>query len=398
MPIIITAAPIYDPMAVLGSSSSLKISSGPTATAMPASATASLTFDPRLALDNAGSIATGKIPLVNSGAVAVPNIVGAAFTSKTTQKVGAIPMFYEDESDARENLVACEYINPVFGKVGETAPSYENDFSSFLIEYSVYMSMNTSKNKIKTPPNVVFSLQKMSGSVWATVATLSNDAYGRRYPLGSIAGHHSYVGYSLNWGVVLANHGAGCYRVRITETQKPANQVGFISESFALLAYSAERARSTVKFEYWLSGKIGDVRTDYGIHNLDGMWWYDSIRIKGKFGNESVAEYREVFMEWGSPYQGKMDRVKDEAVQQFELQTHPLPKYIHERLSIYAMMSNSLLVSDYNVFNSDYGIKRLAVIKDGAYEPEYYDDRRRRLSSASVKFKRAVQGVIKTNC
>jgi hypothetical protein len=56
------------------------------------------------------------------------------------------------------------------------------------------------------------------------------------------------------------------------------------------------------------------------------------------------------------------------------------------------------MVSDYNINNSDYNIKRKSVVKDGAYEPQYKDKMWRRLATVEVDFKEGIQTVIKTNC
>jgi hypothetical protein len=58
-------------------------------------------------------------------------------------------------------------------------------------------------------------------------------------------------------------------------------------------------------------------------------------------------------------------------------------------------MADSLYVSDYNLNNSDYAIKKKSVVKSAGYEPKYYPGTR--LSSVKSEFKEGIQGVIKSS-
>lgn len=292
---------------------------------------------------------------------------------------------------------ACCYENIVFGVVGgPNAPTYEQDFNTFLINFPLAT--------VNPLVSVTMILQKLIASVWTDLATLTGSTYGRHYPLNGFSSHKSYTGYAINWGKVLNLHGTGCYRFKIISELSqddvgvelpPVLQSCQVSELFRLYAFDCKLAHQTVKFESTISGKIGDINADGKIFDLCDIAWYDSIRFRGFFGYETTPEYLEVLHEFQN---GKMNRVRDEAIQKFKLITHLLPKWLHDRFKTYALMANKLLVSDYNINNSDYAIIQKSVIKDGGYEPDYKDKNWRRLARVEVNFKEAVQSVIKSNC
>jgi hypothetical protein len=406
------------------------------------------------------------------------------------------------DDECRDECIS--YSNPVFGVVGATEGTYENDVNSFLIDAALIDALDTAQLR--------FIIQKQVGSIWSDLGFL-DDSLGEETDFGSVTSHPTYQGYAINWGKVLSRFGEGCYRVKVQTTFYDATEIiretifedtamsggtaveavfasgapvriayttpqsidqllddlkasedfaaqgasmeitkgvsvivtavgrannylrsvrvfpeqepeivnglepqdldydsssfstqdaiymyCMVSEPFKLKTWVCERAAETVKFETYSSGKVGDVIQDYVIHDLCGMNWYDSIRVKGFFGHEKVPEYRSVQLKWGSPKHGKIVPVRDEAVQTYLFRSDLMPKYVHDRLKVYGLMANEVLVSDYNLLNADFNVKRLGVVKDSGYEPNYHHKEGSRLSDVEVSFKRSVQGVIKSNC
>lgn len=295
------------------------------------------------------------------------------------------------EVECRQLIQPCGYCNVVFGNIisGEPVmiPTYENDFNSFLINFQALLNAS-----------VIIRLQKLVGSTWTNQDILNNNDYGTYYNLGSIAGHNTYTGYLLNWALVLDSFGVGIYRVLFTLSQS-GSVSNLCSEQFNLLAWDCMRANGTVKIETNITGKIGDKKIDYLLHDFSGFYWYDSIRINGFFGYEKVSEYKTVNLEWGNPYHGKIQKVRDEAIQSYELKIRQdTIQPVHHGIMIIAMMADELMISDYNINNSDYNFKRFKVVGASGYEPTYFNDKGRRIAGVKVTFKRAVQSVIKTNC
>lgn len=319
-------------------------------------------------------LTSGNIVMVNAQEI----------TIEPVQIVGFIPLIPCDESECRHFIGGC-YINPVFGSISAGKPSYENDFSTFLLSDIMFRQVKYYLQKL----DVIFK-------TWSDIAAISDGSlYGTYYPQGTYVEHVDYHGYRLNWGAVLTNNGSGYYRIRIanynSDPQKPEKfPYCLISEPFHLLPFNCNVADRTTKFETLITGKIGSIDTDGLLFNLCGINWFDSIRMAGFFGKE-ITGYDSVELEYQT---GLIDPVRDEALQKFKWSSKMLPKYIHDRFKSYGLMADKIYVSDYNKNNSDYFIKEKQVRKNGGYEPEY--NKGSRLSSVIVDFKGGLEGVIKS--
>lgn len=352
----------------------------------------------------------------------LPTYGTPAINLQPIQVVGLIPVYPCDSDECRQKCTYhCDYKNPVFGDTTATEPSYENDFNSWLFNFPL----------IKNNPTgftVTMTLEQYSGGTWSTAATLNSNTYGTFYNFGTVgltigsaeavALHPTYIGYKLNWGKVLSLIGEGCYRFKVSMSfstmQWNNNYLGeptpvtvtdcAVTPVFYLKEFDCDKAHGTVKFEIFNTGSIGDPYTDYLKHNLCGIDWYDSIRVKGFFGKQKTPTYKTENNKWGTPNQGKIERVRDEQIQQWEYKSGLLPEYIHTRFSTFAMMTDKTFVSDYNINNSDWTISRKNVIKaQGAnYEPNWLDEtadwQKRDKADVVVPFERGVQSVEKFNC
>ena len=291
------------------------------------------------------------------------------------------------------------YENPVFGNlincVGQNYASYENDMNQFIVTFNEFVEST-----------IAWTLQKNIRGTWTDLYGLQEGDLGTYNAPGYLADHLNYTGVIVNWGKVLEGYNSGCYRVKVVETVTRDTPIGtrpipycLVSEPFNLMAWNCDRANGTVKFETNTTGKIGDKRVDYLLHDLSGSYFYDSIRVWGFFGKEKIGEYKTINLEWGNPNPGKIEKVRDEAIQSFEfMMRQDTVGWVHQRLMVYGFMADQILVSDYNINNTDYDIKRFPVIRDSGYEPTYFVASGKRIAGVKVDFKRAVQNVIKTNC
>lgn len=334
--------------------------------------------------------------VVMGGSKPPPTIIGSLpFFNTPNQVVGFVPLLDCAFSECREFDEICCWKNTVFGDKSLTAnvPSYENDWNTFLVSFTRFA--------INPTAYITMTLQRCSSETWSDVATLNDNTYGIYYKLGTIASHKTYAGYAINWGKVVSLQGVGCYRIKMLAypkkgtLQAPAVAKGcLVSPGFELLEWDCSRAHGTVKFEAWMIGKIGSVTTDYKVFDLCGINWYDSIRLKGFFG-EQKFKYDSTVLE----YQTGMEKiVRDEAIKSFKYYSNYFPKYLHDRFGVYGMMADTLLVSDYNDNNSDYFLLRKQILKAGAYEPVYLDENGIRRSKVTVDFEAGIQSIIKSIC
>ena len=317
------------------------------------------------------------------------------------QQVGGLSPLYPCTDECRQQYLSNEQLQIVFGNVAlrnatQTA-TYENDFNTWLINLQAYAVFGFSAT-------VTIKIQKLVKHIWTDKATLSTNSHGINYALNSITSHLTYRGYALNWGEVLRQHGAGVYRTFWTVVVKnKGNQTiasGCLrSDCFWLRQFSCRIAHGTVKYEKWITGKIGDPYVDYLQHDFCNIIWYESHRYRGFFGYPKVKEFLEEKTEWGAPTIGKQERFEDEAVQQF-IGRFKLTTETHlTRFMTYGLTGiGDLRVSDYNINNATYDIKRMVVVKDSTFEPKYNDPKWQRLQGVEVLFERGVQSIMATNC
>ena len=297
------------------------------------------------------------------------------------QIVGLVQLTDCDDTECRE-YTESPYINPVLASLTETDPYY-NDINTFLISFSGWYSL------IYT---TTIKLQESVADVWTDIAPLTDDTYGTMIDYNDYTDHPDYTGYVLEWAEVLDAFGAGIYRIKF-EISGGAIDMCATSEPFCLKEWSCDNARNTVKFEMTLNGgTIGSTTNPAQLFNLCGILHTDSIRFEGFFGYEKAnSERRNI--EYNN---GIIFKVRDEFIKIFELQTGRLPKWLHDRFKAYALMADTLLVSDYNHNNADYNIKRKGVVCDSGYEPAWVQYSR--YARVRVQFKENQQNLIRRRC
>ena len=354
-------------------------------------------------------------------------VATVATQNKIKQVVGLVPLVYCDDVECRDNYPQNEcYFIPAFGNVSspgspDLTPNYFNDFAPFLVDYPIPNASYVIKWSLERVDNINFYTPTvMQNWVWEKVTDLDyTNANGICYASGSIPSHPTYNGYAVNWGQVVDNYGPGIYRVKCTVTKTLLNitwgpwgtvtvtQTNSIDECvvsypFHVRKWNCDLAHGTVKFETWATGNQGSIDEPLKLFDLCNIEWYDSTRIKGIFGFEKT-KYDELILEYDT---GQLEKVRDKAMQGFVLETNYLPKWVHDRIKSYGLMADTVLVSDYNLNNSDYSIKRKGVMKSGAYEPTYLDGKRfdkslrsrQRTSKVSVQFRENTESVIKNIC
>ncbi len=321
-----------------------------------------------------------------------------------TQVAGLVPLYSCDATECRVNpLEGCCDRLLVFGgtEYAGNLGTYENDINSFLVDVQLY---TTNTGTLAT----TWHLQKCSGAdTWTNVTAINNTTYGYHWALGSVVANPTYTGIRVNWGKVLNAFGRGIYRVRVYTEMGALNDC-LISAEFELKGFDCDDAHGTIKFETLLHGQIGAYGTKGRVFNMCGfspkpedggrgkqVGWYDSCRYKGFFGYETIAEYIEVMNEYQN---GKQERVKDEAVQEYSCYLYYMEKDFHDRFKIYGMMSDVLQVSDYNINNADYNINQLPIVKASTYVPTYQDKVWNPRQKVELKFRNGFQGLIKSIC
>lgn len=338
------------------------------------------------------------------------------------QVTGLVPLTYCDYEECRYDQEC--YKLPVFGNivdgVPDELPNYKNDFNTFLVRYPSYTSgMNVVTFTIQKAKFPYFNSGEVNEWEWNDQTNINDNTYGLFYALGSITGYSLYTMFQVNWGKVLDAFGPGMYRIKCDILEKKVviiivNGVPVPSEAeyevscmtseiFDLQLFDCNKADGTIKFETALTGSIGSIDEYSVVFNLCGISIYDSIRIRGFFGYETTPKYIETLLEHQS---GQIDEINNKLVNKFVCKIYRAPKWVHDRLKSYGLMADNILVSDYNINNSDYFIKQKGVRLQGAYEPTYFDNKNfqpdkrhlQRTSECKADFRENVESVIKSLC
>ena len=144
-------------------------------------------------------------------------------------------------------------------------------------------------------------------------------------------------------------------------------------------------------------GSIGEFKggtaVDLAYYNASKpITWKDAIRVGGEFGYEET-DYERKSIKYQT---GVVNKVRDEAILKHTWKSSSLPFWFHERFKVYGLMADKLLVSDYNMNNSDYNLKLYSVQGESSYNPKYKGFPRE--SQVECEFKPAIQNLKRSRC
>lgn len=256
---------------------------------------------------------------------------------------------------------------------------YKNDKTGFLFKFSELIT------------SLTFTLQKKVDGTFVDVETLNNDNWGTLYPLEFIIDdkNRKYVGYLVDWRLVLSGHGTGFYRLKTIET----NLFGTfeqLSSEYCLLAYTSHRANGTVKIETNTSGLSGDINDPTDIISY-GSGWYTSIRLCGMFGFDT-SDYVEERTEYRN---GQQKWIKDEQTVKYTLKLKPINAELHNFLKTNILQADEIIITDYNANNPNKHVS-VNVNRNGNYEPQWQP--KTLLAKVDVSFKSAFNNLRKKLC
>lgn len=261
----------------------------------------------------------------------------------------------------------CGYVASVFAKVG--GEDYQNDRRQFIFR------------RLVVSDTVAIELWKNS----VKVADLNTSTYGTFYngfASGSVE-QQKYVGFMLEWEDVYNLLGAGEYQVKAN-----LNIIGvvstFESELFRLMGYSDEAADGTVKIESIQNGNIMSSPFDF-----TGLNWNQSVRIRGKFFEESEELEKIIY----KTQEHKKEQVQDKIIENWTLQADFIPRSISEFITKNAVLSNEFIVTDYNLMNEQL-LRSISVYPESIEKTIILDNR---TSNYTIKFTSKLDNIIKRN-
>jgi hypothetical protein len=226
------------------------------------------------------------------------------------------------------------------------------------------------------------------------IATLNNNTYGTFYAFGFYNdGIKSYTGYQINWKAVLLAHGAGAYYVKCDALLITTATITEYSFDYCLKQYSTAIADGTVRIEFWHNGIIGDWIIDTDKRSFKGLNWYNSIRLPNAmiYNSRGENEYEEIQYSNGQMQDSKMEQ---RAL--FDLIIEPLPELLHLYLRKEALMSDRIVVSDYNNRSPLKPFLERELKFRGNYEPNWQGIADR--SSVLIQFEQRYNNLKKLHC
>lgn len=210
-------------------------------------------------------------------------------------------------------------------------------------------------------------LQKFVDGAWVDQTILNDGTYGDYYPLGfTNRDNKNFVGYTIEWKTVLTTFQRGKYRLRF---DAGSSQEVF-TEEYCLEQFSTLRADRTVRIDFFRDSVIGS-KDQKVTRDFSDINWFSQIRVPesvfygrtGEFTSEQVRLQN-----------GRNKTIQKSFVEGYTMEVRRMPIEVRNFLIYDVLMSDQIIVTDYNRDNADKFIN-LEVELDSSFEPNYDDSR-----------------------
>ncbi len=276
----------------------------------------------------------------------------------------------EDEDICACAGVECERNLDVFADLNDSSEK-KNDKTSFL--FKVFVPTDTG----------TMSLFKNG----VEIAQLNNNNYGTYYALGNLGssyGQQFYLGYLVDWNLVLGLHGVGYYEIKANLTIFGLPKE-ILSEKYNLQKYSDEAVDGSVKITTFQNGNIESSPFDY-----TNMNWYQQIRISGIFWNKQSEIITDNYFTSNRTITQIQDSIKYTYELCIEFVQDSVSKFIIEN----AILSNEIYITDYNFTNTTDYVNYPVNVEEITDTTELYKYNGR---SHTIKFTDRTQNIRKRN-
>lgn len=284
------------------------------------------------------------------------------------------------------NTTDCCYELPVFGELGITAAEADpkkNGIWPFLRAYETSIT------------SVEMFLFKPFDPNFVEIA-LNNNDLGEFFPLGfhSDETGKEYIGYKIDWRLVLDAHGDDVYQIRADKTgifpDLPSDFEFNGNVNFKLKEYTARRANGTISIKFENSFILKDIydqrKRIYFPPNWGGNIW-----VNGIFTGYN-SEYEKTFTKYKDE---SLRTVSDRQVPQYRARIELAPKEVHNFIATEVMQGDLIEFTDYNQNNS-WGHEPTRVREPSEYKPT--DTETELLMDVDVTFKDYYDTGLKKRC
>jgi hypothetical protein len=270
-----------------------------------------------------------------------------------------LPSFVE-EMATYNFLAECCYFLEVFAYTTDTNDYYRNDVSSFLFDFSLlYVSAN-------------IKLQKCVNGAWVDQATLTDDTYGVSFDFAfenDDFNNTNYIGYQIHWHTVFTAFGTGIYRVISVGTKQDTTTLTKSSMVYHLRAWNGDVAKGTVRFDFYLNGVLGDISDKKRKFDYKELNWFNQIRLRGIFGNETSPQYEREFNRYNN---GEQVYINDNMKNEYTFNSYK-EKYhssLHNFVKTSLIQSDLIKVTNYDEIATGQYLDFEVVCASG-YEPKW---------------------------
>lgn len=276
------------------------------------------------------------------------------------QPVISVP---KDAEDREVNICECEYVAKVFYSL--TGEDHENDKNSFLFK------------RVAITDTIVIKLFKDG----LELTTITDNTYGTFYDFGDLI-NPDLTGFLVEWEKIGTIEGIGEYKI-VAEKTILGNSTTVTSVDFELKYYAPCLANGTFRFDWVQNGCILSDPIQY-----QGLQWYNSMRIEGKFWRKTPTLEQEEFQDTNRKTQQIQDSIRNE----YEVQTKPIPSQVANLIVYNALLADSLKVNDYNTDAFEV-LRQLEIRPTSIEDPEYFNQNTKGVFK--FKFTDMTQNIIK---
>lgn len=248
----------------------------------------------------------------------------------------AVGVNIPDQQDTPEEIFKeCCYNHIVLADL-ESTSDLKNDFSSFFHQKQIVS---------ETASFFLYDFNEDNE------IEIVDNTYGLLYDFGSFDTNGNFKGFKLEWKKVLEALGTGAYKV-ITRISVTGIQYEKESLVFNLNHYSDRLADKTVRIDVIQNGLLRKPNIDF-----TGLFWKDSVRVKGFFGNREAQFEEDILVT------RNFDRTQISMSQtnEYKFQTLLIPDCVTDQIVDFFVMANDIFVSDYNLNNHSYKYKKYPV-------------------------------------
>lgn len=276
------------------------------------------------------------------------------------------------------NTIDCCYELPILADQSDDDP-LKNDVTRFLKGYEASIT------------SVDLFLTKPSDSSFVEVA-LTDDTYGTFYALGFHSDElgRDYIGYRVDWRLVLTAFGEGTYQIRADKTGILPSLPSDYDFAYCVANFTANRADGTIRMSFENSYILGD-RFDVTKRVYFPNNWTNQVRVKGFFGGDN-SDYEKTFTKYRDQ---TLRTVQDRQIERYSMRIDQAPAEVHNYIKTEVMQADTKTVTDYNRDNPNTHIET-PVRNPSEYRPEYREDTL--LANVNVDFESLYDNKLKKYC